>query len=263
MPAVTITTPAYNSEHTLREAVDSALAQTFTDFELLIVDDGSRIPAADVLSGVDDPRIRIVRHQSNRGLGAARTTALREARAPLIAHLDSDDRYEPEFLEALVPCLEDPAVGMAYPQVHVFGDNEHLYIPDPERHPVDRFPELAHGNPIPGFVVVRKQAIEDVGGYARFTWGAMDWYLYMCLAAAGWKFAYVDRVLAHYRWSDLSMSRDWDSVQRSALDVLWRFMLKHPLVRGPHRPAAALALRRAGKRVPGARALRSRVNGRG
>jgi glycosyltransferase involved in cell wall biosynthesis len=256
MPAVTITTPAYNGETTLRESVDSALAQTFTDFELVVVDDGSRIPVTEVLAGIDDPRLRIVRHPVNRGLGAARMTALAEARSPLIAHLDADDRYEPEFLEALVPCLDDPAVGLAYPQVKVFGDDDHLYIDDPERHPVDRFPELALRNPIPNFTVVRRSALEDVGGYATFAWGAMDWYLYMRLAATGWRFAYVDRVLAHYRWSDLSMSRDWDNVQRSALQVLTRFMLHHPFVRGPHRPAAALALRRAGKRVPGARAVR-------
>jgi glycosyltransferase involved in cell wall biosynthesis len=258
-PRATITMPAYNAEATLREAVDSALAQTVEDFELVIVDDGSRTPVADVLADIRDERMRIVRHDPNRGLGAARNTALRSARAPLICHLDADDRYEPEYLEALLPCFEDPAIGLAYPNAHVFGINEHPYIRDPESHPVDHFPALARSNPIPNFSMARTAAVERIGGYAQFTWGAMDWYLYLRLAGAGWRFAYVDRFLAHYRWTGASMSQDWDKVQRSNLHVLWRFMLHHPFTPGPHLPVAKLALLQAGKRVPGARRLKDAV----
>lgn len=261
---VTVTMPAYDAEATLAEAVASVLAQTREDWELLIVDDGSNLPAAQALAdaGLEDPRIRTVRHDVNRGLGEARTTALAHTRTPLLAHLDSDDRYEPRYLERLIPALDDPQVALAYPNVRIFGDTDELYITDPSLHPADRFPALALSNPIPNFTVVRRACIEQVGGYARFTWGAMDWYLYLRLAGAGWKFAYVDEVLAHYRWSDLSMSKDWDRVQRSNLAVLTHFMLHHPFVRGPHRRAARLAAREAARRVPGVAAVKGRLDAR-
>jgi glycosyltransferase involved in cell wall biosynthesis len=260
-PRATITMPAYNAEATLRDAVDSALAQTVEDFELVVVDDGSRVPVAEVLADVRDERVRIVPHERNRGLGPTRNTALRSARAPLICHLDADDRYEPEYLEGLLPCFEDPEVGLAYPNAHVFGINEHPYIRDPSLHPA-RLPGLARSNPIPNFSMVRREAVERIGGYAEFTWGAMDWYLYLRVAGAGWKFAYVDRILAHYRWTGASMSQDWDKVQRSNLAVLSRFMLHHPLTPGPHRLVARLALAEAGKKIPGARRVKDALVGR-
>ena len=258
-PAVTVTMPAYDAEQTLPDAVASVLAQTFADLELVVVDDGSRVAAEEALAGVRDARVRVVRHPSNLGLGRARNTALREARAPLLAHLDADDVWEPDYLETMVPHLDDPAVAMAYCNVRVFGINEHDYIEDPERHPVDRFPELARRNPIPGFVTLRKRAVEQVGGYAEFAYGAMDWYLYMRLAASGWRFSYEDRVLAHYRWTGQSMSRDWDKVQDSNLRVLASFVRHHPFVPGPHRQVASLALRQGAKRIPGVRRLKRAV----
>jgi hypothetical protein len=131
-----------------------------------------------------------------------------------------------------------------------------LYIPDPERHPVDRVRDLARRNPIPNFTVVRTEALRAVGGYAD-VWGSMDWALYLDLAAAGWRFAYVDRVLARYRWdAGGNMSRQWDALQRANLQVLWRFVRRHPTMRGPHRPLARLALREAYLRVPGLRRAR-------
>lgn len=261
-PAVTVTMPAYNAEQTLGDAVATVLAQTYTDLELVVVDDGSRLPVREVLADIGDPRVRIVAHPRNLGLGRARNTALREAQAPLVAHLDADDLWEPEYLATMVPHLDDPAVGLAYCNVRVFGINEHDYILDPERHPVDRFPELAQRNPIPGFVTVRKRAIEQVGGYAEFAYGAMDWYLYLRLAGAGWRFSYEDRILAHYRWTGTSMSQDWDKVQDSNLRVLASFMRHHPLTPGPHRQVASLALRQGAKRVPGVRRVKQAVRGR-
>jgi glycosyltransferase involved in cell wall biosynthesis len=255
-PRATILMPAYNAEATLREAVDSALAQTVEDLELVIVDDGSRVPVADVLADVADERVRIIRHDRNRGLGPTRNTSLRAARAPLVCHLDADDRYEQDYLECLLPCFDDPAVGLAYPNARVFGTEDRVYIRDPSVHPVDHFPALARSNPIPNFSMCRRVAVERVGGYAEFTWGAMDWYLYLRLAGHGWRFAYVDRILAHYRWTDASMSQDWDKVQRSNLHVLWRFMLHHPLTPGPHPRIVKLAAREVGKRMPGAQRVK-------
>lgn len=255
----TITIPSHDDEDTVVEAVESALAQTVGDLEIVVVDDGSRVPVADVLAGVRDPRLRVVTAPHG-GQSRARNIALAQVRTSLISHLDADDVWEPDYLAHILPCFEDPAVGLAYPNMRTFGlaGSEGPYVRDPERHPVDRFPDLAaRGNPVVGAFTLRTDALRAIGGYPEFLWGAQDWWVAMMLAADGWRFAYVDRMLVLYRWTPSSLSNDWDKVQSTNLLVLWRFMLKHPTIPGPHRPIVRLAAIRASKRVPGVRRLRA------
>jgi hypothetical protein len=91
VPAVTVLIPAYNAGAFLREAVDSILAQTFTDFECLVMDDGSTDGAVDALREIADPRLRIERNPHNLGLIATLNRGLELARAPLLARMDADD----------------------------------------------------------------------------------------------------------------------------------------------------------------------------
>jgi len=263
-PAVSVMMPAFRAEAHIKAAVASVLAQTLVNWELIIVDDGSPVPVAQTLGDLGDARIRIVSHPSNRGLPAARNTALAAARAPLIAHLDADDEWAPEYLEAMTACFDDPRVGLAYPNIETFGlvGSEGPYITDPERHPVDRVRDLARANPIPVITTVRTEAVRAVGGYATFLWGAVDYYLYLNLAAAGWRFAYVDRVLGRYRWTPEAMSSDWERVQRDNLRLLWSFTRRHPLVAGPRRRTAWLALRTVAVAVPGVRRARNALRAR-
>ena len=108
------------------------------------------------------------------GLSAARNTALAEARAPLISQLDADDAWEPGYLEAVLPCFEDPAVGLAYTDaliVHADGRVE-PYLTSHLDHPVDSFPELTRINPIAALTAtIRTEAVRAVGGYASWLWG--------------------------------------------------------------------------------------------
>ena len=107
MPAVSIVMPAYNVAPYIREAICSALAQTYTDFELIVVDDGSKDDTAAIAKELaeQDARIRLVQ-QPNRGLAGARNTALRAARGEFFALLDSDDWWEREFLAEQIAILE-------------------------------------------------------------------------------------------------------------------------------------------------------------
>ena len=107
MPAVSVIMPAYNVEPYIGDAIRSALAQTYTDFELIVVDDGSTDGTADVVRQLarEDHRIRLVQ-QANRGLAGARNSALRAARGDFFALLDSDDLWEPEFLAEQLAILE-------------------------------------------------------------------------------------------------------------------------------------------------------------
>lgn len=96
-PKISIVMPVYNVEKYVAEAVESVLAQTMSDFELLIIDDGGEDRSIDICSEFQDSRIRII-SQSNRGLAGARNTGINHARADFIAFLDSDDRWLPEKL---------------------------------------------------------------------------------------------------------------------------------------------------------------------
>ena len=106
MPEISVVIPTYNREHTLRRAVQSVLGQTFTDFEVIVVDDCSTDQTKNLVESFRDKRIVYVRHDQNAGPGAARNTGIRRARGQLIAFLDSDDEWLPEKLRLQVEFLK-------------------------------------------------------------------------------------------------------------------------------------------------------------
>ncbi len=108
-PRVTVLMPAYNAARFIREAIDSVLRQSFSDFELLLVDDGSSDDTLAIVQSHRDPRIRIVRHERNLGVAQARNTGVREARGAYVAMLDSDDHAHPERLAQQVAFLDHHA----------------------------------------------------------------------------------------------------------------------------------------------------------
>jgi len=99
MPRVSVIIPTYNREHVLPRAVDSVLNQTFRDFELIIVDDASTDNTAELVAGMDDPRIRYFRHDTNQYAAGARNTGLDAVAGEFVAFLDSDDLWLPHKLE--------------------------------------------------------------------------------------------------------------------------------------------------------------------
>jgi glycosyltransferase involved in cell wall biosynthesis len=98
-PAISVILPVHNRAGTLGRAIQSVLDQGFRDFELIVIDDGSKDASADVVKSFDDRRINFLRLPDNRGGNVARNEGLKAARAPLIAFLDSDDTYLPQKLE--------------------------------------------------------------------------------------------------------------------------------------------------------------------
>ncbi|MEA2478134.1 MAG: hypothetical protein QOJ07_56 [Thermoleophilaceae bacterium] len=259
-PRTSILMPAFDAHATVRESVESALAQTVGDLELIVVDDGSAEPIADALAGIGDERLRVVRHPRNKGASAARNTALAAARAPLVSQLDADDMWEPDYLAAVLSAFEDPGIGLAYTNARIL---EHptghdTYIPDASVHPMDRFPKIAEQNPIPALTAtMRSDAVRAVGGYAEWLTYAEDYHLYMKLAAAGWRFAYVDRRLARYRWPQphRGISYRRRAAELDELKMYAAFVLRHPLTPGPRRQVRTRVrreLRLLRDRLPGA-----------
>ncbi|WP_310467194.1 glycosyltransferase family 2 protein [Sphingomonas sp.] len=112
-PAISVIMPAYNRAASIGRAIDSVLAQDFSDFELIVVDDGSSDGTAEVVAAVADPRVRLIRLDKNGGGNAARNRGIDEARAPLLAFLDSDDAFLPHKLGFAVAFLRDrPEIGV-------------------------------------------------------------------------------------------------------------------------------------------------------
>lgn len=249
--------PAYRNEDTLLRSVESVLGQTVGDLEVIVVDDASPVPCSEVLAGVRDPRLRIIRHSRNRNTAGARNTALRAARASLVSQLDADDTWEPRYLESVLPSFDDPRVGLAYTNCFIEGHPDGLddYIGDPSPHPLDTFPKLAEACPVPApTATIRRHAALAAGGYSEWIWGASDYHLYAKLVAAGWRFAYVHERLARYRWPvpGKSKSADRRRVERGELVMWLSFVARHPRIPGPRRQVR-VRLRRELERLRAAR----------
>lgn len=103
---ISVIMASYNRADTLQRAVDSVLQQSYRDWELIIVDDGSTDTTSEVLQSLDDSRIRIYRHRQNLGMHAAKNTGLDHIRGEWFTTLDADDEMMPEALEALLGCAE-------------------------------------------------------------------------------------------------------------------------------------------------------------
>ena len=114
MPKITVVMPVYNVEQFVARSIASVLRQTYTDFELILVDDGGKDQSLEICQSFNDPRIRII-SQPNRGLAGARNTGIRNANGRYIALLDSDDLWHEEKLSLHVKHLdENPSVGVSY-----------------------------------------------------------------------------------------------------------------------------------------------------
>ena len=105
-PCVSVVIPTYNREGVIVRAINSVLAQTFSDLELLVVDDASTDNTVQVVQQVDDPRVRILRHETNLFAAAARNTAMKQASGKWIAFLDSDDTWYATKLERQLGVLD-------------------------------------------------------------------------------------------------------------------------------------------------------------
>lgn len=134
MPALSVVMPTFDQASFLPRAVASLLAQTLTSWELIIVDDGSTDATAALIERfLADPRIRSIRLERNRGLGAAVNRGLAEARAPLIAYLPSDDHFLPRHLSTLLARLKSaPDAVLAYSGVRFWHNQSSAGAPDGE-----------------------------------------------------------------------------------------------------------------------------------
>jgi len=133
IPVVSVVIPAYNRAATISRAIQSVLAQTYQDFELIVVDDGSTDSTCDVVATMPDHRIRLLHHEENLGAAAARNTGMTASNGKYIAWLDSDDEWLPEKLSIQLQALKlsapnEKACYTAYELIEK--DISRIYIPE-------------------------------------------------------------------------------------------------------------------------------------
>ena len=224
-PAVSVIMPAYRSAAYIAEALDSVFAQTFRDFEVVVVNDGS--PDTEELERALEPyRGRVVYlSQENRGVSAARNAAIRVARAPLVAMLDPDDLWEPDYLEVQVGMMRaDPTLDLLYPNALIFGEGAHAgrtYMEvNPSEGEVTFEGLLRQECTIVNYVIARRDAVVAAGGFDETLRRSEDFDLWLRILCRGGRIAYHRRVLARYRRHAGSLSSDPVLMGRDLVRVL-------------------------------------------
>ena len=218
-PLVTVVIPAYNAAKYLIESLDSVLAQSFGDFEVIVVDDGSTDETPEILTPYLDV-IRYIRTE-NRGPSSARNLAIRESRGELIAFQDADDVWLPEKLALQVELLEArPGLGVAFTGSERFNERETLDCNLTTGSPVPSgwvFDELLSRHFIAlSTVVVRRSCLDAVGGFDESLVGAEDYNLFLRLAHS-YQFGLVSKVLVRKRCHDEGLSEDLESMYRDEI----------------------------------------------
>lgn len=175
---VSILIPAYNCERTIRRAIESALQQTFQDFELIVVDDGSQDGTLEVIKTIVDPRIKVVRHPKNSGEAEARNTAIKSSSGRYLAFLDSDDEWLPEKLSRQMEAIRIEPEGIV---ANVTGfylfDEYNIKRKEIPSRPVSWYKHLIMGCGLgPGTtLMVSREAFKKIGYYDASLPRYTDW----------------------------------------------------------------------------------------
>lgn len=212
-PDVSVVIPAYNTSQYIAATIESVLAQTYTSYEVIVVNDGSPdTPAMErALAPFRDRIVYLV--QENGGISAARNAALSVARGRYIALLDSDDAWEPNYLAVQVAALEaDPSLAVVYPNALFVGDHPYAgrtYM-DVCRSsgPVTFQALLTQRCQVFVSALIRRTAIERVGGFDPKLRSVEDFDLWLRMLAAGERIGYHDRVLVRFLKRRGSLSAD-------------------------------------------------------
>lgn len=226
MPTISVVIPAYNAERTVLETVESVQKQTFSNLEIIVIDDGSTDRTLELVHGITDKRLKIFSYD-NGGVATARNRGISHAAGEFIAFLDADDLWTPDKLELqLAALLQNPEAGVAYSWTYFFIDGQEE-TPSPGKqfffegnvYPqllVENF--LANGsNPL-----IRKKVIEFVGEFDSTFSQCADWDFYLRLAAHS-SFTVVPKHQVLYRQSFGSMTSQIskiDGIEKQVLTML-------------------------------------------
>jgi glycosyltransferase involved in cell wall biosynthesis len=226
MRLVSVITPAYNAAALIGQTIESCLAQTYTHFELLIVDDGSTDDTAAIVEqyGRDDNRIRLVR-TPNRGMSSARNIAMSSARGSLLACLDSDDLWFPDYLERQIGTLTaNPSADIVTANAINLGGghwNGQPYWPcSGDVRPISMLEIILREDAVHIFSVLRRSVVDRIGLFNENCRGNEDYEFWLRAAAAGCRFVADFTPRGYYRRRPGSASADEQRMLPGILTVL-------------------------------------------
>jgi glycosyltransferase involved in cell wall biosynthesis len=222
MPLISVIIPAYNAQKTIQDTIESVLNQTITDFELIVIDDGSQDSTFKTVSAISDPRLKLFSY-SNAGVSASRNRGLAQANSEFISFLDADDLWTPDKLEAQLRALDaNPQAAVAYSWTDYIDESGQFLHPG--NHPTatgDVYSDLLvndflenGSNPL-----IRREALRKVGGFDESLCGPEDWELFIRLAAC-YPFVVVPRAQILYRLSTNSISFNLSRQETQCLQVI-------------------------------------------
>lgn len=224
MLALSVIIPVYNGETTIQETIDSVLQQTFSDFELIVINDGSTDATLTRLEVITDPRLSVFSYP-NAGLAESRNRGLAIAQGEFVAFLDADDLWTPDKLEAQWKALQAyPEAAVAYSWTNYINDTgqfvkigKHITANGDvfAKLLVDNFLENG-SNPL-----IRKEALSTVGGFDSSINSVADWDMYLRLAKR-YHFIAVPSPQILYRLSSSSMSTHILQQETQSLKVIDR-----------------------------------------
>jgi glycosyltransferase involved in cell wall biosynthesis len=237
-PAISIIIPAYNVAPYIRETLESVFAQTFADYEVIVINDGS--PDTEAFEGAIEPyrnRIRYIR-QENGGASSARNAGLRAAQGKLVAFLDADDVWSHNYLEEQLQFIREQNCDLVCADAMIAGDS-----PDAGKTYMESVMETApmfgevtflqlvsaERSLITSGVVARRDLILEVGLFDQTLRNAQDFDLWLRLARHGARLAYQRRVLLEYRARQGSLSGDAINSHQRELRVLDKIEQFYPL----------------------------------
>ena len=200
-PLISVVLPVYNSAATIRDTVESVLQQTFGDFELLVIDDGSTDDTLRIVGDASDDRFRVFSFE-NSGPAAARNKGITRASGEFVAFIDSDDLWVPEKLELQAAALiENPSAGLVYSWVDYINESDRvLNFGSRTRVEGDAYKQLLTGNFLDcgSNPLVRREVFDRVGMFDETVIGAEDWDMWLRIAHE-YPFAHVPAVHVFYR----------------------------------------------------------------
>ena len=231
MPKISVVIPAYNAEHTIKETIESVLQQTFSDFELIVINDGSTDRTLEVVQSITDSRLNVLSYE-NGGLSVARNRGIYQATGEFIAFLDADDLWTSDKLELQLAALQEhPDAGVAYSWTYyideqgqpLFAGIRIFYQGNVHADLLIKNFILNGSNPL-----IRRQAIESIGEFDPAFPHFADWDYWLRLAS-NWHFAVVSKYQVFYRQSSRSMSSKVEGIKEAGLLMIEKAFKSAPL----------------------------------
>ena len=227
---------AYNSAATLERAIDAIRAQTITDLELIVVDDGSADDSADIAraAAAADPRVRLLSMGRNVGIARSLNAGVEAARAPFVAVQDADDHSDPTRLERQLGVLEgDPGGACVGVRMHEVDESGRLLAPRTSFAAGDVAAALMRFNPIPNTAAMfRRDAVLAVGGYDTRYRYAMEYDLWLRLAER-WQVRTIDEPLATRVMGSANVAARAERAQTlEAIEIRLRALSRRRTLRG-------------------------------